>query len=268
MLNKRLLGRIGQRVTCSPLPPCLCENISSAQRFAAKAFAMTAKVLLISSDVYAARRLTAASTSATGYNLVVAATRAEAMFHLRTEQIAVVATDEETSDQDPIALLEQAAREHPTIARIYMASEVDLPTAMRLINRAGVFRLLPKPTHIDDFAFAIEAALNAQTARSIEHQVRQGAFAVGASAVRATSPADDAVLAVEGQALSRREKEILLAVVEGKKPVEIARLFFISVHTARNHIKALYRKLQVHSQVELIAKVLRTNVPERPRQVG
>jgi DNA-binding NarL/FixJ family response regulator len=230
---------------------------------------MTTKVLLISSDAYAARRLTAASASSATYQLLVAGTRAEAMFHLRTDQIGVLATDEDTADGDPIALLEQAAREHPTIARLYMASQVDLPMAMRLINRAGVFRLLPKPTHVDEFAFAIDAAINAQTARNIDHQLRTRDTASGGSFVIPTASFDcDEALAVEGQPLSRREREILMAVVEGKKPAEIARLFFISVHTARNHIKALYRKLKVHSQVELIAKVLKTNVPARPRQVG
>jgi len=40
------------------------------------------------------------------------------------------------------------------------------------------------------------------------------------------------------------------------------------VHTARNHIKAIYRKLSVHSQGELIAKVLRAPGRDRFRSVG
>ncbi len=228
---------------------------------------MSTKVLLISSDAYGTRRLTASPATDPGHRLLVAATRAEAMFHLRTDQIGVVVADENTGDGDPLALLEQVAREHPAVPRIYMASEVDLPTAMRLINRAAVFRLLPKPTHIDDFKFAIEAAIDAQTARSLDQQVRSAGLAAPGSPPVQASFASDAAWAVEGQPLSRREREILLAVVEGKKPAEIARLFFISVHTARNHIKSLYRKLEVHSQVELIAKVLKTNVPSRSRQV-
>lgn len=63
--------------------------------------------------------------------------------------------------------------------------------------------------------------------------------------------------AYEAELLSRREKEILRLLVTGRRPQDIATTLFISVHTARNHIKAIYQKLGVHSQGELIAKVLR-----------
>lgn len=61
----------------------------------------------------------------------------------------------------------------------------------------------------------------------------------------------------EADLLSKREKEILRLLVAGRRPQDIAGTLFISVHTARNHIKAIYQKLGVHSQGELIAKVLR-----------
>jgi DNA-binding NarL/FixJ family response regulator len=52
--------------------------------------------------------------------------------------------------------------------------------------------------------------------------------------------------------LTPREREIFDAMLRGMRPPEIARAFFISVHTVRRHAQAVFRKLDVHSQVELM----------------
>lgn len=52
--------------------------------------------------------------------------------------------------------------------------------------------------------------------------------------------------------LTPREREIFDAMLRGMRPPEIARAFFISVHTVRRHTQAVFRKLDVHSQVELM----------------
>ena len=62
--------------------------------------------------------------------------------------------------------------------------------------------------------------------------------------------------AEERDALSNRETEVLLLLAEGKRPQEVAKTLFISQHTVRNHVRAIYAKLDVHSQVELLRKVL------------
>jgi DNA-binding NarL/FixJ family response regulator len=52
--------------------------------------------------------------------------------------------------------------------------------------------------------------------------------------------------------LTPREREIFEAMLRGMRPPEIARTFFISVHTVRRHAQAVFRKLDVHSQIELM----------------
>lgn len=54
--------------------------------------------------------------------------------------------------------------------------------------------------------------------------------------------------------LTKREKEILEALVKGLSYKEIAGNIFISVETLNSHIKNIYRKLNVHSRSELTAK--------------
>jgi DNA-binding NarL/FixJ family response regulator len=56
----------------------------------------------------------------------------------------------------------------------------------------------------------------------------------------------------EEQQLTPREREIFDAMLRGMRPPGIARAFFISVHTVRRHAQAVFRKLDVHSQVELM----------------
>ncbi|RVD12411.1 MAG: LuxR family transcriptional regulator [Mesorhizobium sp.] len=53
--------------------------------------------------------------------------------------------------------------------------------------------------------------------------------------------------------LSRREAEVARHLVEGGNAKTISRSLAVSPGTVRNHIKQIYRKLGVHSQVELLA---------------
>ena len=57
--------------------------------------------------------------------------------------------------------------------------------------------------------------------------------------------------------LSNREKEVLRHLGEGSNYQEIANELFISVDTVRHHIRNIYKKLQVHSQSEAVAKAIR-----------
>lgn len=57
--------------------------------------------------------------------------------------------------------------------------------------------------------------------------------------------------------LSNREKEVLQHLADGSNYQEIADELFISVDTVRHHIRNIYKKLQVHSQSEAVAKAIR-----------
>jgi DNA-binding NarL/FixJ family response regulator len=57
--------------------------------------------------------------------------------------------------------------------------------------------------------------------------------------------------------LSNREREVLQHLADGSNYQEIADELFISVDTVRHHIRNIYKKLQVHSQSEAVAKAIR-----------
>lgn len=54
--------------------------------------------------------------------------------------------------------------------------------------------------------------------------------------------------------LTRREEEVLVRVLMGDDVPAIGSALFISPHTVRNHLKAIYRKLDVRSRVELVVR--------------
>jgi DNA-binding NarL/FixJ family response regulator len=60
--------------------------------------------------------------------------------------------------------------------------------------------------------------------------------------------------------LSEREAEVLRALVAGKGYKEIGFDLHISVDTVRSHIRNVYRKLQVHSAPEAVARALRERI--------
>jgi DNA-binding NarL/FixJ family response regulator len=54
--------------------------------------------------------------------------------------------------------------------------------------------------------------------------------------------------------LTPREKEILIALSEGTGYKAMAAQYFISLDTVRSHIKNIYYKMQVHNQLEAVAR--------------
>lgn len=60
--------------------------------------------------------------------------------------------------------------------------------------------------------------------------------------------------------LTDREKEILKCLVEGMSYKLIADTCFISIDTVSGHIKNIYKKLQVHSKSEAVAKAIKGRI--------
>ncbi len=56
----------------------------------------------------------------------------------------------------------------------------------------------------------------------------------------------------EAESLTRREREILKLLAEGKKSREIADILFVSIHTVRTHRNNIMRKLKLSGVVDLV----------------
>lgn len=62
--------------------------------------------------------------------------------------------------------------------------------------------------------------------------------------------------------LSRKETEVLFLLAKGYKSAQIQEMLFISEGTANTHMRHIYRKLDVHSQVELMDMINAEFIPE------
>jgi DNA-binding NarL/FixJ family response regulator len=56
--------------------------------------------------------------------------------------------------------------------------------------------------------------------------------------------------------LTERQMEILRRIVRGERVPEIARELVVTASTVRNHLSSIYRKFGVHSQSELMLRLL------------
>jgi DNA-binding CsgD family transcriptional regulator len=65
--------------------------------------------------------------------------------------------------------------------------------------------------------------------------------------------------------LSPREQEVTRLILQGAATDEVAGHLVISVHTVRQHLKSIFRKAQVRSRRDLVAKVFFTHYEPRLR---
>jgi DNA-binding CsgD family transcriptional regulator len=85
-----------------------------------------------------------------------------------------------------------------------------------------------------------------------------GDVAVSLRAATATETFD---LLCRVYALSRRERDVVSAVVAGLDTQGVARRLFISPHTVQDHLKSVFEKVGVHSRRELLARFSTSDEP-------
>jgi DNA-binding NarL/FixJ family response regulator len=107
--------------------------------------------------------------------------------------------------------------------------EVNTPPPARVRTRAGVWLLM----HASMLEGSDQLALIIEPAKA----------------------ADVAPLIVEAYALSQRELQVTRLIARGHGTSDIAARLYLSPHTVRDHVKAVFEKVGVSSRGELVAKV-------------
>jgi len=82
-----------------------------------------------------------------------------------------------------------------------------------------------------------------------------GAIEASALVIEPAQAAEVAPIVAEAHELSRREKEVAQLLAHGASTADIARELFISTHTVRDYVKAIFAKVGVSSRGELVAKL-------------
>lgn len=152
------------------------------------------------------------------------------------------------------------------IALARATAEVNADTRLRLRHRDGTWRSVtailtmlpgePAPR----FAFVLSGAEepDAETRPDridrLERLMRRIAAEVQAAGLLPASDGGIDLLAVPGMSqLSSRQWEVVLRIARAERVPTIAREMYLSQSTVRNHLAAIFRKVGVHSQQELIA---------------
>jgi two-component system, probable response regulator PhcQ len=210
------------------------------------------------------------------YEIVGIGDPLEALRVLASKPFDVVVADEKMPNMGGAEFLGTVRRDFPATIRIILTGHATVSSAVQAINEGAVYRYLLKPFPASALGEIIRQGLGDRQAtelrdRIVDGAVRQhdalidyaAAFPASALGEKIATPQASSVREVRAStasaALSQREKQIVSALAAGKDPKTIAQTLEISVHTVRSHLKTIYRKVGVRTQLELVTRVLGEN---------
>lgn len=160
--------------------------------------------------------------------------------------------------------------EHAVVAALAELGETSGAASGQIASASSVVSAADGPTAVDamqddasDASAASDTASSASNAPSPARQAMDFSRSIFAEEAVAPAPADDTPAArgrfrqrceivANTYLLSRRESEVMHYLARGYKSSHIQQQLYISEGTAKTHIRHLYRKLNIHSQQDLI----------------
>lgn len=146
---------------------------------------------------------------------------------------------------------------------VIVTGEPSIDTAVESL-RGGAVDYVRKPSLPEELRRAVERAVQK---KSMQQRVTDSAAALKSLVERAMgveSPANadkPSIPEVPDEALtglSVRERQVARMFAAAASPKQIAAALGVSEATVRNHLKAIYRKFGVHSQLELFVRLQRS----------
>lgn len=160
--------------------------------------------------------------------------------------------------------------EHAVVAALAELGETSGAASGQIASASSVVSAADGPTAVDamqddasDASAASDTASSASNAPSPARQAMDFSRSIFAEEAVAPAPADDTPAArgrfrqrceivANTYLLSRRESEVMYCLARGYKSSHIQQQLYISEGTAKTHIRHIYRKLNIHSQQDLI----------------
>lgn len=184
----------------------------------------------------------------------------------RTREGAVPSAPEQTD----VRTQAPANWEQAVVAALAELGETSGAASGQIASASSVVSAAEGPTAVDamqddasDASAASDTASSASTAPSPARQAMDFSRSIFAEETAAPAPADDTPAArgrfrqrceivANTYLLSRRESEVMYYLARGYKSSHIQQQLYISEGTAKTHIRHIYRKLNIHSQQDLI----------------
>lgn len=245
---------------------------------------MTRKILFVGPEA-AELHKTQAALHNEPYAVESVGSTQDAFAYLSRGRYSVVVATETIGAERGADFLAEVQRHHPTSIRLMVTENAEASALIDAVNQAEIYRFLSPPLVPGKMARVLRDALNlarvAEAQEAVWNAAKQQKQALQHLVSRNVS-SDEADMAVpaarfagllkegpetkesvgqlpeeQARRLSARENEIVQALAAGRRVKEIAQDLVISTHTVRNHLKAIYRKLNVRSQFELISLMAR-----------
>jgi DNA-binding NarL/FixJ family response regulator len=170
-------------------------------------------------------------------DIVVVATAgsmADAIVAAEVHRPDVILMDHHLPDGDGLTAAAHVVAKDPG-TKIILLTGSDDPHAVSRAVAAGCVGYLDKVASIEDLAAAVRAAHAGRVVISAEQLAQLLPGASGPTA------------------LTKREREILYLVADGRTNKAIAAQLVLSVHTVRTHVQTILAKLGAHSKLEAVA---------------
>ena len=208
--------------------------------------------LLLADDEETFRNSVAVLLRREGYVCDVASSADEAIEKLSENAYDLLITDLRMPGNTDLELLKASASSNAVLPVIVVTAYPSVPTAIEAV-RCAVVDYLVKPFDFDQLVRAVRQALKARNAARMLESLRS-VLGDGGTIAQIARRAATSTNGHAADALTPREREIVSALSTGQRVGAIAERLGVSEHTVRNHLKAVYRKLDVHSQVELLSR--------------
>ena len=232
--------------------------------------------VLLAEDEAPLRELHGRELRQAGFSVLGVSSGKEVTRAFGTRQFDVLLADIHMPGNSNLELLSYIRDRNVSISVVLMTRQPTVDSAIDAL-RHGVVDYVTKPLDLNRLLPRLDEAIQKGRTQRALADVRKiaAAFADSVAALEAAlcmsgqnslpvpsrpppdSSADPlAYMAIEELArLSPRELEIARLMASGKPVQDVASTLDLSPNTVRNHVKSVFVKLRVHSQVELLSKL-------------
>lgn len=169
--------------------------------------------------------------------------------HLATAETRIVVVTIETSNSHGIEVVNHLGS-HFRDVRIVLVCEGSTETILSLSFRPGVWACVGRRSSVETLREAIDAVATGQ--RYVAPELTTATQEQTRNAQSAESRSTIQIESSEETSLTRREKQVLSLIAQGKPRREIAELLNVSPRTIDAYRARLLQKLDLHSSVQLV----------------
>lgn len=207
--------------------------------------------LLIADDHRLLREGLRRSLTDEGFEIVGEAADGEEACELVDQLLPdVVLMDVTMPNLDGVEATKRIHAAHPEVRVVMLTMHADAEVVADAI-RGGASGYLVKDCSTDEIADAIRLAASGETALSPQ---------LAASMLGELRRLDKAREDEADRLVTKREEEVLQLIADGCSTPEVAQQLFISQKTVKNHLAAIYQKLDARDRTQAVVRAVRMGI--------